>query len=278
MGTFDTTKGKDLDFYEQKNRIMAQEYFDMLADRILSQHCFYEEICILHNVWDDVIPYIYRLITHPRPALYISTIKNELRAKYKSNVRGRDRNDMIFDFPMHNLIAFKMYVVLRYRFAQDKQWMEQVLPSLYELADKLNCTNFFHNKQTLHTIFSSLLPYEEAGRVSKPTPEETPTEPEDKPAVQTEPTPALRVKDKHKTDIIKVLYAMVSLGWVERAGGEKATIEDTMSFFGKVLSDEGITNYSPSLGKAKNSTEQTFLKPFENMEKSMRKYYKDYNK
>ena len=271
MGTFDTTKGKDLDFYEQKSSIMAQDYFDMLADRVLNQHCFFREEATTHNAWDDVVPYIHRLITHPRPALYVSAIKNELRAKYKSSVRGRDREYAILDFPMYNLIAFKMYVVLRYRFARNKMWMEQVLPSLYEMADMLNRSNLFYRRQTtLHTIFPSLLHYEEAEMLNKPAPQT-------KPDAQTETAPALRVKGNHKTDLIKVLYAVAGQEWLERADGEKATIEDIMSFFGRNLDDEGISNYSPSFGKAKNGTLKAFMKPFTHMEDFMREHYNEHN-
>jgi len=273
---------------ERKLAIMPQMHYDMLADRVLSRNIFFRDSAFEPTVWDDVVDHAYRIMQHSDPELYMSCVKNELRQRYKSASTIIIGNQP-FCRPDYKLIAFKLYVLLRYRFGQDKHYLDCVLPSLYEIIDNVNKTVLFGRGDTLHTLFQKIRPYKQptlqdvarqvqqeydASQAQAAAP---PAEPDDKPAAQTETVPAIRVKDKHKTDLIKVLYAIASMGWMERTGGEKATIKDIMAFFGRNLDEEGITNYSPSFGKAKNGTLQTFLKPFTQMENLMRRCYNEHN-
>ena len=272
----------------RKQAIMPLEHYDMLADRVLSRNAFFGDGAFSPSVWDDVVGYAYNIMQHTAPDLYISTVKNELRQKYKS-VSAITIGSQRFRREDYRLIAFKLYVLLRYRFGQDKRYLEYALPSLYEIIDNVNKTILFGSGDTLHTLFQKIRPYKQptlqdvarqvqqeydASQAQAAAP---PAEPDDKPAAQTDPAPALRVKGNHKTDLIKVLYAVAGQGWLERADGEAATIEDIMSFFGRNLDDEGISNYSPSFGKAKNGTLQAFMKPFTQMETLMRKCYNEHN-
>ena len=273
---------------ERKLAIMPQMHYDMLADRVLSRNIFFRDSAFGRTVWDDVVDHAYRIMQHSDPELYMSSVKNELRQRYKS-VSVITIDNRPFRRPDYRLIAFKLYVLLRYRFGQDKHYLDCVLPSLYEIIDNVNKTILFGSGDTLHTLFQKIRPYKQptlqdvarqvqqeydASQAQAAAP---PAEPDDKPAAQTDPAPALRVKGNHKTDLIKVLYAVAGQGWLERADGEAATIEDIMSFFGRNLDDEGISNYSPSFGKAKNGTLQAFMKPFTQMETLMRKCYNEHN-
>lgn len=89
----------------------------------------------------------------------------------------------------------------------------------------------------------------------------------------------LRIKEKCKTDIIKIFYGIQKCGLIEKEDGSKATIEDVMNVAAQMLNDESLKGkrYSSLLSEAAKNNKVTFLSIFDNLRHNLECYYDKHN-
>ncbi len=75
--------------------------------------------------------------------------------------------------------------------------------------------------------------------------------------------------------VIKIIQAMCDLNYFVDVNGNKATNKSVMDYFSEAFNARQLQNYSPNLNRASQAaSEETFLKPFYDMEDKAKEYYK----
>lgn len=112
-----------------KTSIVSNDELNMLFDQCLIKIPFFRGLGFSDKIWDDCLPYLDRLVSHNSPALYISTIKNELR------VLSGEKKPSSWDYAvkLSSIIALQLYVILYYRFRDCDIYKNNVLLSLKEV-------------------------------------------------------------------------------------------------------------------------------------------------
>lgn len=85
----------------------------------------------------------------------------------------------------------------------------------------------------------------------------------------------LRIKEKCKTDIIKIFYGIQKCGLIEKEDGTKATIQDVMDVAAQMFNDESLKGkrYSSLLSEAADNDKVTFLSVFNDLSHYLEIYY-----
>lgn len=92
---------------------------------------------------------------------------------------------------------------------------------------------------------------------------------------------SIQIANGHKTDFIKVLYAMTNKEFFVREDGRVASTEEIMAFMGKQFKkDKTIINYSSSLSTSKTNckSEKAFYQIMLDLGSVLKKYYNENNK
>lgn len=88
----------------------------------------------------------------------------------------------------------------------------------------------------------------------------------------------LRIKEKCKTDIIKIFYGIQKCGLIEKEDGTKATIQDVMDVAAQMFNDESLKGkrYSSLLSEAADNDKVTFLSVFNDLSHNLEVYYNNH--
>jgi hypothetical protein len=92
---------------------------------------------------------------------------------------------------------------------------------------------------------------------------------------------SIQIANGHKTDFIKVLYAMTNKEFFVRENGKVASTEEVMAFMGEQFNqDKTIINYSGSLSSSKSNCkeEKAFYQIMLKLVSVLKKYYNENNK
>ena len=91
---------------------------------------------------------------------------------------------------------------------------------------------------------------------------------------------SFQIAGGHKTDFIKVLYAMAKQGFFMRSDGRISTVSEVMNGFGSILDDKTICNYSSymSTSKKNSSSDKAFYQIMLDLGKVLKIYYTENNK
>ena len=88
----------------------------------------------------------------------------------------------------------------------------------------------------------------------------------------------IRIADKHLAHVIKVVYAMCKLGYLEE-NGKVASTKSVMETIGEALHSKQLSSqYSSHLNRAANNQKDTFLQPFNEMLDVAEEYYENLEK
>lgn len=118
---------------KQKSTVISDRELNMIYDRVLCKRPYFRDIDFSETIWDDCIPFLDELVQDAEPDIYISTTKNKLR-KIKETVKPEGWN---FCIRKSDIIAFQLYVILFYRFRDDKVYVK-VRESLKEMLGFFN--------------------------------------------------------------------------------------------------------------------------------------------
>lgn len=121
---------------KQKTFVISDKELNLLYDKVLHKLPYFKDIDFSETIWDDCIPYLEELVKDPEPDLYICTIKNKLRLiKDVKKPLGWG-----FGIEIRSIIAFQLYVILYYRFREDKVYVK-VRKELTEILGFFNNPN-----------------------------------------------------------------------------------------------------------------------------------------
>lgn len=84
-----------------------------------------------------------------------------------------------------------------------------------------------------------------------------------------------RIKDERITDVIKTIWSMHDVDMFVTPDGKKPTLISVMEAFAVFLQSKQLNNYSVYMNKALQTTKNTYLNVFYEMEDSAEKYYDD---
>lgn len=122
--------------------VISDYEFDVIFDRVLRHRQHLTSQSFVSYLWKESLPYVQRLVEHPQPQFYISTIRNEL-----SVIAGVCRNPGgASNVSKRIMLSFLVFVNLYYLRRDDKKFVDDVLPKLRELFDSPADSIWNYNK------------------------------------------------------------------------------------------------------------------------------------
>lgn len=122
-----------------KSSIISNDELDLLYDKVLQKIGFFRELGYSDTVWDAALPYLERLVTHSKPSLYISRIKNEL------SIMTEKISMPNYTVKSSSVIAIQLYVILYYLYKDVDSYRDYILPDLNNILGYFNSTRCSFN-------------------------------------------------------------------------------------------------------------------------------------
>lgn len=116
----------------------SKEEIDMLFNTVINQtKYFYNKFNFPNQAFDESLKYVERLINHEKPIIYIHTIINELKLENRPW-----QNTVEFTIYAYNALAFRIYVLLYYRYKDNAVYKDSILPHLQKLLGYFDSTSY----------------------------------------------------------------------------------------------------------------------------------------
>lgn len=125
----------------EKEKIINDLEFNVIFDKVLSKIPTLSDLTFTKSLYEESLSYVSRVIEHPTPQFYISTIVNELRTN-KDEVYCKSNDKKL---RKTSILSLLIYVNLYYLKRDQSVYTEKIIPNLVPRMG-------FYNNSTNWTI------------------------------------------------------------------------------------------------------------------------------